>query len=402
MELKCSKRMYELSEEMKSLTSEARVLQKNGNIAKAKEKVDKIHELKAEYETEKELFETEKLFQQPQGSAKSIPGTTANQEEEGAFYKAFRNHFNDYNLNKSLMSEGSDANGGYTVPQDLQTKINEYKTERFSFENYVNVENVTTKSGSRTYRKKNTSAPFVEVAENGAIPLINNPQYEVLTYSVKKYGGIIQVTDELFSDSTANIESEISMHLALCREDTLNSKILSILQGKNETALSAGLDSIRAALIKVLGGAYAQTSAIYTNDDGYAYLVNLKDSNNRDYFFYDPSGAGKPAINIGGIIVPVVHVPNSVLASTAAASNKTKMPFIIGDLREAVTVFDRQQMSISASNSATVSYTEGTGDNAVTHNISAFQNGLTFLRAYLRADFKAVDNDAWLNCSFTA
>lgn len=396
-----NKRMYELSEEIRSLTGEARILQKNGEISKAEEKMEAIRSLKAQYNTEKELFEAESLFAQPTKETKSVPGTTAD-GEEGNFYKAFRNRFSDYGLNKSLMSEGSNANGGYTVPQDLQTKINEYKTNRFSFENYVDVENVRTLSGSRTYRKKNQSAPFTEVAEGGAIPLIANPQYEILNYRVKKYGGIIQVTDELFDDTTANIDREIAMHFALCREDTINSKILAILQTKAETALSGGISSLRTALIRVLGSAYTPASKIYTNDDGYAYLCNQQDSNNRDYFFYDPSGSGKPAINIGGLIVPVVQVPNTVMASTAATGNKLKMPFIIGDLHEAVHIFDRRQMSIAASNSATVTYTTGEGESAETHNVSAFQNGLTFLRAYFRADFKQVDADSWLNCSITA
>lgn len=398
--MNCSKKMYELSEEIKTLTKEARVLKDNGEIQKMKEKMDRLHALEAEYQAEEELFKAEQLFAKP--DVKAVPGTTANTSEEAPFYKAFRNRFQNFELNKSLMSEGSSANGGYTVPQDIQTKINEYKTERFSFENYVNLEKVNTLSGSRTYRKKNTSAPFVEVAENGAIPLVANPQYEVLTYSVKKYGGIIQVTDELFQDSTANIQREIAMHLALCREDTINAKILSILQAKTETTLSGGIGSIRTALIKTLGGAYTPTTKLYTNDDGYAYLVNLQDGNNRDYFFYDPRNGAQPAINLGGRVIPVVQVPNSVLASTAAASNKTKMPFIMGDLHEAVTIFDRRQMSVDASNSATITYTEGTGENAVTHSVSAFQNGLTFLRAYLRADFKAVDSAAWINGSITA
>lgn len=398
--MNCSKKMYELSEEIKTLTKEARVLKDNGEIQKMKEKMDRLHALEAEYQAEEELFKAEQLFAKP--DVKAVPGTTANTSEEAPFYKAFRNRFQNFELNKSLMSEGSSANGGYTVPQDLQTKINEYKTERFSFENYVNLEKVNTLSGSRTYRKKNTSAPFVEVAENGAIPLVANPQYEVLTYSVKKYGGIIQVTDELFQDSTANIQREIAMHLALCREDTINAKTLSILQAKTETALSGGIGSIRTALIRTLGGAYTPTTKLYTNDDGYAYLVNLQDNNNRDYFFYDPRNGAQPAINLGGRVIPVVQVPNSVLASTAAASNKTKMPFIMGDLHEAVTIFDRRQMSVDASNSATITYTEGTGENAVTHSVSAFQNGMTFLRAYLRADFKAVDLAAWINGSITA
>lgn len=404
MDFKCNKKMYELSEEIKALMKESHVLLDNGDTEKAEEKMSRLRQLRKEYETEKELFDTEKLFSQSQtDDVKEVKGTSAEQDSpEAVFLKAFRSRFSDYSITKGLMSEGSGTNGGYTVPQDIQTKINEYKTNRFTFEDYVGVENVKTLSGSRTYRKRNQSAPFQQVNEGAAIPLIANPQYEVLSYSVKKYAGIIQVTNELFEDSDANITAEISKHLALCREDTVNAQILTLLTAKAETALSVGIASLRAALIKTLGAAYTPTARIYTNDDGYAYLCNLQDNDNRDYFFYDPSQPGRPAINIGGIIVPVVQVPNAVMASTPAANNKTKMPFIIGDLGEAVRIFDRRQMTLAASNSATITYVEGTGNDAVTHNVSAFQSDMTFLRAGFRADFKSVDTNAWINGSVTA
>ena len=404
MDFKCNKKMYELSEEIKALMKESHVLLDNGDTEKAEEKMSRLRQLRKEYETEKELFDTEKLFSQSQtDDVKEVKGTSAEQDSpEAVFLKAFRSRFSDYSITKGLMSEGSGTNGGYTVPQDIQTKINEYKTNRFTFEDYVGVENVKTLSGSRTYRKRNQSAPFQQVNEGAAIPLIANPQYEVLSYSVKKYAGIIQVTNELFEDSDANITAEISKHLALCREDTVNAQILTLLTAKAETALSVGIASLRAALIKTLGAAYTPTARIYTNDDGYAYLCNLQDNDNRDYFFYDPSQPGRPAINIGGIIVPVVQVPNAVMASTPAANNKTKMPFIIGDLGEAVRIFDSRQMTLAASNSATITYVEGTGNDAVTHNVSAFQSDMTFLRAGFRADFKSVDTNAWINGSVTA
>ena len=381
MEIKCSKKMYEISEEIKGLTGEARVLQKNGEIEKAKEKLGKISELKNEYETEKGLFEAEKMFsavEEPDDSKqqkKTVAGAYGEPEKDSAFIKAFRNRFGSYELNKSLMSEGSAANGGYTVPQDIQTKINAYKTDRFSFENYITKVNVKTNTGSRTYRKKNQSAPFSVVQEGAAIPLVGNPQYEVVGYEI---------------------------NFALCREDTINDQVLDILTDKAETALGGSLANVRTALITTLGGAYTPTSKIYTNDDGYAYLCNLQDSNNRDYFFYDPRTGGTPAISLGGRVIPVIQVPNSVLASTPAANNKTKMPFIMGDLKEAVHLFDRQQMSIKASDSATISYTQTVEDEEETVNVSAFQNDMTFLRAYLRADFVQVDASSWLNCTITA
>lgn len=406
MKLECSKKMYELGEQIRTLSAEARKLLDSGDGNKAKEKLAELDALKDAYNAEKSIFDAEQALVPDE--KKAVSGTTAEKQPDAVelWTKALRRKFSDYDANEAykatILTEGTSATAGYTVPQDISTAIHSYKTNRFSFEPYVRKEAVNTKSGSRVFRKRNTTAAFSQVNEGAAIPLTAVPEYEQVTYSIKNFGGIIQVTNDLFDDTAANLRAEITKHLAWCREDTMNTKILAQLTAKAETALAGGIPSLRTALIKTLGGEYTATSKIYTNDDGYAYLCNLQDTANRDYFFYDPRSGGQPAISIGGIIVPVVHVPNSVLASASATNNRTKMPFIIGDLEEAVTIFDRKQISIAASNEASITYTTGTGNEAVTTTVSAFQNNLTFFRAYMRADFVTVDSSAWLNCSITA
>ena len=194
-------------------------------------------------------------------------------------------------------------------------------------------------------------------------------------------------------DSDVNIEKEIIKHLGECKVDTFNAQIKSLIAAKSAVPVTT-LASIRNYLIKGLGGAYTKSSAIYTNDDGYAWLVNLQDDNHRDYFFFNPADSGKIAINIGGgLIVPVVHIPNSVYASAPAANNKVDIPFVLGDLKAAFTIFDRQQMSVTASNTASIEVTDGNN----TTTLHAFQDNLTFFKAFLRADFKTIDTDAFIN-----
>ena len=351
--------------------------------------------------------ETEKLLGTEPKEKKLVGADGEKPTQLDLWTKALRKKFRNDDANDAykatILTEGTAATAGYLVPQDISTAIREYKTNRFSFEPYIRTEKVKTKTGSRVYRKRGTTAAFQQVDEGGAIPLIGVPEYEQVTFSVKDYGGILQVTNDLFSDTSENLRGEIVKHMAWCREDTINSKVLSILTGKTETALDGDIASIRTALITLLGGAYTPTAKIFTNDDGYAYLCNLQDENDRDYFFYDPRTGGAPAISLGGIIVPVVQVPDAVMPSTPAANSKTEMPFIIGDLEEAVTNFDRQQFSIAASNEATISYVTGAGtEEEETVTVSAFQNNLTFFRAFMRNDFKSVDSSAWLNCTITA
>lgn len=392
--MKLSKKMYELSEKMKALSNEARVFTDNGETDKALDKMKEFDVLKAEFAVEEKLYNAEKFFDDD-GKTKIIPGTNAQKDDtqKSAFFTALRNNFQGYGLTKGLMTEGTNASAGYLVPVDTQTKVNEYKSERFSFADYVTHETVSTNKGSRVYRNKNTSAAFTQVAEGGRIPLASSPSYSIVDYTIKDFGGIIPVTNDLMMDSDVNIEKEIIKHLGECKADTFNAQIKALIAAKAAVPVTT-LTSIRNYLIKGLGGAYTKSSAIYTNDDGYAWLVNLQDDNHRDYFFFNPADSGKIAINIGGgLIVPVVHIPNSVYASAPAANNKVDIPFVLGDLKAAFTIFDRQQMSVTASNTASIEVTDGNN----TTTLHAFQDNLTFFKAFLRADFKTIDTDAFIN-----
>ena len=64
-----------------------------------------------------------------------------------------------------MMSEGTDEDGGFTVPEDIQTDIRELRRTDDDLEQYVNVEKVTTKSGRRTMEKDADSTPWPDVDE---------------------------------------------------------------------------------------------------------------------------------------------------------------------------------------------------------------------------------------------
>ena len=80
--------------------------------------------------------------------------------------------------------------------------------------------------------------------------------------------------------------------------------------------------------------------------------------------------------------VRIKAIPNEVLHSDTATKGTTVIPVIIGDLKEAVALFDRQQLSISNSNVA------------VAGNFNAFDQDMTIFRALDRLDVKARDTQA--------
>ena len=89
------------------------------------------------------------------------------------------------------------------------------------------------------------------------------------------------------------------------------------------------------------------------------------------------------------LIREVVPVPNSVWASTAGANNSTVVPFIVGELTEAIKMFDRQNLEVMFSNTAAV-----TGFNA-------FEQNGTLARGVIRNDFVKQDAAAYKYATVT-
>ena len=143
---------------------------------------------------------------------------------------------------------------------------------------------------------------------------------------------------------------------------------------------SKGITGIKHALNVTLGQAYKPTSAIVTNDDGLDYLDTLVDANGRPLLNPDPTAPANLQLRVGATVVPIKVLPNSTLRT-----KENKAPFIVGDLNEAITYWDREKMSILASQTAAVG------------KINAFAQNLTILRANEREDVTFVDSDAIVN-----
>ncbi len=308
------------------------------------------------------------------------------------FANAARRHF------KNAMNEGTAADGGYTVPADIQTKINEYKEAKFSLKKLVRVENVGTNSGRRIFKVKTNHTGFSAVNEGAAIGQKATPTFSKIDYTIEKYAGILPVTDELLADTDANISSVLIGWLGDEELATENAQILSLINpGSTGTDFSSNvIDGIKTALNVTLGQAYAEGSAIVTNDDGFNYLDTLKIGSTNEYLLKPAKDQTAPTpyyLAVGARKVPVVVVPNTVFPSTVIATGDdagTYMPFVVGDLKEAVAFFDRQQLSVMTSNTASINVTE----NDTTTVLSAFESDMTLFRGIMRFDVVSRDSGA--------
>ena len=250
----------------------------------------------------------------------------------------------------------------------------------------VEVVPVSTLSGARTYKKRSQQTGFAPVAEGGKIGAKATPQFERLTWTIQKYGGYFPVTDELLEDSDANITAVLTDWVGDESRVTDNVTILAKISGTLTPYNISSLDDIKDVLNVRLGQAFKTTSKIYTNDDGLQWLDTLKDLDGRYLLSPLPSDPMKMVLAAGATRVQVEVFPNAEFPSDVSVPGTRTIPMIIGDMKEAVALFDRKKTTLKWTDVASVG------------NINAFEEDLTLLRAILRQDVEIKDDQAIEYC----
>lgn len=382
-----NKELRKLFEQIEAKTNKAKELMsgENADIEAANKLMDEVDELKTEYATKKRIYdETKRQETKGAPAPESDTPTDDGDKKKNAvslFVTAIKAIINPakYATDKRLVEE-TGADGGFTVPEDIQTKIEHWPEAQYSLLNDIDVVPVSTNKGARTYQKKTAVDTFADLDENGAITKeITAPKFERITYTIQDRAGFMPISNDLIDDSDANILAIVTEWLARANIATANAKILGIINTKEQTEFD-GIAGIKYAINVTLGQAYKGNAKIFTNDDGLNYLDNLVDGNGRPLLNPDVTDSTVYKLRCGTVVVPIRVLPNSVLATT-----DNKVPFIVGDLKEAVRKYDRRSMSIKASDVATIG------------NFNAYAMNMTLLRAIMRDDYKALDSDAFVN-----
>lgn len=357
-------KLKDLEAKISAKVEEVKKLAEDGNIKEAKAAKEELKDLQEQYDLLKDLNEDKKEGMKEGGTP--LPDHKNKNDSVKKFANAARMGF------KNMMSEGTPANGGYTVPEDINTKIEELRDAKFSLRSLVKVEPVKTSKGARTYKTRATQTGFSKVGEGAKVGKKNTPTFTRVGYEIEKYAGYFPVTNELLEDSDENIVSTLTQWIADESRVTDNNLILEVLKTKEAVAIT-GLDDIKKAKNVTLGSAYV--SKIVTNDDGFQWLDTLKDENGR--YLLQPNPVEPTQYRILGCEVKVV--PNADLPTV-----ENKVPIIVGELTEAITLFDRRKTTIKVS------------DVAATTDLNAFEEDLTLFRAIVREDVKVKDEKAYV------
>lgn len=368
-----NKRMRELQTQIQQKHAAAQAFMVEGegrDLTKAEALLNEADELQKEFDLAARMEKAAKAG--VPDDAQGQGGDPDKVDSVKAFADAARRGFKS-------MNEGTPADGGYTVPEDIVTQIQTLRTAKASLLNLVTVTPVKTDKGARTFKKRAQQTGFTKVGEGGKIGAKNTPQFSRVAYEIEKYAGYFPVTAELLADSDANISGVLTQWIADESRVTANKLILEQIYAKDVTNF-ASLDDIKKAINVTLGAAFKSTSKIVTNDDGLQWIDTLKDADEKYLLQANPAEPMKLQLCAGATVVPVEVYPNEDMPTTEAG-----IPFIVGDLKEGIVYWDRQQMNIK------------TSDVAAIGDLNAYEEDLLLFRAIEREDVTQRDEAAFVN-----
>lgn len=273
------------------------------------------------------------------------------------------------------LKESEGENGGYLVPEDVRTAINEYRRSFVSLKDYVDVRSVIVPSGSEVYEKTSQLTGLTNITELGEIQEMNAEVFERITYKVKDFGGILPVSRFLLQDSPENLLAYLGKWFMKKQVVTENKEIITVLKTLTKKAITK-VDEIKEAFNVTLDPIFLDNTKVLTNQDGFNVLDSLKDKNG-NYLLQpvlnDPTK--RTLLGKEVIVLPNTHLPNE-------AANK--FPLYVGDLKEAVRVYELNELEIKSTDVGGKSFTRNSYDT----------------RLITRFDVKAVDKEAVVKLEF--
>ena len=261
------------------------------------------------------------------GSAPDEPKTgRASKAYKEAMLTALRTNFRQVS---NVLQEGIDANGGYLVPEEYDSRLIDG----------LNEENIMRRLGHRITtsgeHKINIAAtkPAAAWIDEGGTLTFGDATFAQISLDAHKLHVAVKVTEELLYDNAFGLENYIIAQFAKAlgnaEEDAFlngdgTGKPLGLLAatGGAQTAVTTAGASITADevidLVYTLKRPYRKNAAFLTNDQTLAVLRKLKD-NNGQYLWQPSYQAGEPDRLFGYAIHTSPYFPTITAGKPAIA-----------------------------------------------------------------------------------
>lgn len=352
------KKSTELYKAMDAVKAEMEALRNEGKIEEAHAKIAEIKNLQKEIAIQEEL---EKEEIENFGGGQIMNQTHEKANELVAFNKAvLGKHLTEA---ENSLVESIDTDGGYLVPREQKTQIEELKRALIPLKSYCNVIPVGTMAGSMPLEVEadDKLTDFEEMAEINQSSI----KFGQVTWKLKNKGDIIPISNLLLQDEKANLVNYVGRRFAKKAVRTENADIIAEL-AKAEKVTGTDHTTIETVLNVTLDPAIAAGSIIITDQDGFDYLDKLVDGQGRKLLSDDLKDATIKRYKGKQVLV----MPNGAIEKTG------KLVFFVGDLSEYLAFFDRQVYEMATSKEA------------------GFTRNTTLMRVIERYDVKTIDAKA--------
>ena len=344
-------KIYELKHQRTEAMEAAKGFLAEKKMDEWKSKMTEVEDLNAQIDACEKMMGEMGRFTDGGNGEPGKPGLETKESDYEKAVKAFANAARKgFKVDKAagdMMQEGVDADGGYAVPQDIVTKIISQRESKESLLDEVRVIKVKTKKGRRTMKKRGQHAGFTTTAEAAKLGKVATPKFDVIEYEIEKRSGYLPVTVELYEDSDTDIAAVATEWLGDEARVTANKEIVAIAKAGGTTAVTS-LDDVLQLWIG-LGKVFRASGKLVTNADGLLWLGTLKDKNDRYLLNPNPSDPAQLQLCVGPYRIPVKDYDNDTLPSDG-----TKVPLVIGDLKEGIAYWDRRSITIKVLDQATV------------------------------------------------
>ena len=241
----------------------------------------------------------------------------------------------------SPVTTDTNGNGGLTIPEDVQTAIHELVRQFATLQNLVTVESVGTNKGSRVYETLSDINPMAEVNEGAEIQEGDYPKLSLIKYVIKDYAGYFVLTNDLLADTAEAMLAWLNKWIAKKVAVTRNTAIIAKLGTAAKKPTITKFDDIKDMVLTGVDPAIAPTSSFLTNQSGFAVLAKVKDAMGNYLVQRDVTQPDRYLLDGK----PVTFIADRWLPDASGSH-----PLYFGDYKQAITLFDRQSMSLMTTN----------------------------------------------------
>ena len=256
---------------------------------------------------------------------------------------------------------------GYLVPEEQIAQLTEFRRAYTALKDYTSVRTAQSNKGKfpTIGAETGTLTAFDELTDIGK----SDFDFGQLSYEINDYGDIIPVSNQLLQDVDINLMGIIGQRFARKAINTENAQIIALLNTLSASAIT-DYKGLTKAINVELDPVFAANAKIFTNQDGFQWMSELQDGQNRPLLVPDVTAADTYRFRGKEVVV----LSNNDLKTTGTTAKKA--PMYIGSMSDFAAFFQRLGVEVAVSNEA------------------GFVQYATLIRAVERFGVTKVDTDA--------